>query len=380
MNRKTFLAILKKYNEGKASAAESDFIERYYALFDALPDELAKDDQTALKKEILEKVMGQIAEEREINRRSFRTWSFAAVWLLLIAAAFTLWHYMTRLDHKTTINTAIVQGDIAPGGKRAQLILDGKKKIDLDEQHNGLLATQQEVQISKTAEGNLYFEANKQGAELGPARINQLITPPGGQYELTLADGTKVTLNAASRLSFPTRFSGHQRVVELEGEAYFEVAQQESTPFIVKAKDTEIMVLGTEFNVMAYADEALTKTTLIAGAVRVKHGDASKQIKAGMQAITSKNKPIQSMSVDVKEAVAWKEGYFYFQDEALEQIMRKLKRWYNIDVVYHAQANSAQTFGGMISSQNYISNILNIMELTDRVHFKIEGRRVTVMP
>jgi len=378
MTRKTLLTLLKKYNEGKASKTEEDVINRYYELFDALPNEV-NEKNLDTKNEMREKLMQNILQETQIIKKKFTYWRIAASILVAISSIFAIWYYNPK-QPPLTKETANASLDIPPGGKRAQLILDNGETIKLDGKKNGLLALQNKVQIIKTADGRLNFKTIKLEKKNQTSRQNQLITPPGGKYMLTLADGTKVWLNASSRLSFPSCFTGNQRLVELEGEAYFEVAKNKSQPFLVKAKGTNVEVLGTAFNMMAYLDEVDTKTTLIEGAVRVNHKNISKQLKPGLQAITNSFEPIRVVTADIKDALSWKDGYFYFKDEPLISIMRKLQRWYNIEVIYHPKANKYQTFGGMISSNNYISNILSIMELTDNVHFKIEGRRVTVMP
>jgi len=378
MTRKTLLTLLKKYNEGKASKTEEDVINRYYELFDALPNEVNEKDLDT-KNEMHEKLMQNIQQEYPIIKKKFTYWHIAASILAVVFSVYAIWYFNLKQQTfpQETVKASL---DIPPGGKRAQLILGGNKTITLDGKKNGLLAMQNKVQVIKTTDGSINFKAVERERKNQTSRQNQLITPPGGKYMLTLADGTRVWLNASSRLSFPSFFTGNQRLVELEGEAYFEVAQNKSQPFLVKAKGTNVEVLGTAFNMMAYLDEANTKTTLIEGAVRVNYKNVSKQLKPGLQAITNSFEPIRVVTADMKDALSWKDGYFYFKDEPLISIMRKLQRWYNIEVIYHPKANKHQTFGGMISSNNYISNILSIMELTDNVHFKIEGRRVMVMP
>lgn len=378
MTRKTLLTLLKKYNEGKASKTEEDFINRYYELFDALPNKVNEKD-LGTKNEMHEKLMQTIQQEPSVVKKKFTYWHVAASILVVISSVFAIYYHHPK-QQVLPEKVATAPHDVPPGSKRAQLILGDGKTIILDEKKNGLLALQNKVQVIKTTDGSLNFKTVELNKKNPSIRQNQLITPPGGKYMLTLADGTKVWLNASSRLSFPSSFTGNQRLVELEGEAYFEVAQNKSLPFIVKAKGTNIEVLGTAFNIMAYLDEADTKTTLVEGSVRVDNRNIRKQLKPGLQAITNSSAPIRVVAADMKEALSWKEGYFYFKDEPLNSIMRKLQRWYNIEVIYHPKANKYQTFGGMISSKNYISSILSIMELTDNVHFKIEGRRVMVMP
>lgn len=272
--------------------------------------------------------------------------------------------------------------DIAPGGNKAILTLANGAKISLSDATNGVLAKQSGIVISKAADGQLIYQvsAAKDGTANMPS-YNTIETPKGGQYQIILPDGTRVWLNATSSLKFPTNFSTfNKREVELKGEAYFEVYKVKNQPFIVSSNRQQVEVLGTHFNINSYDDEPEIKTTLQEGTVRI-HNQTSQEfiLKPGQQAQLNRNGSIAIKEVDVAENLAWKNGMTRFANEDIQTIMRMISRWYNVDVVYEGKIPEVR-FGGSVSRAMNISEILRVLELTDAVHFKVEGRRVTVMP
>ncbi|WGQ11842.1 FecR domain-containing protein [Pedobacter gandavensis] len=287
------------------------------------------------------------------------------------------------------------QSEINPVHQKAMLTLADGRRITLDEAQNGEIAEQGGVIITKTKDGQLVYEgAADEGsatekssagssANAVAARgnsFNKIETPKGGQYEVSLPDGTKVWLNAASSLSYPASFTGDKREVKLLGEAYFEVAKNKNMPFVVHSKGQDVEVLGTHFNVNAYADEEQTKTTLLEGSVKVKLLDAkgAALLKPGQQSVYEGNQ-LDVNAIDVAEVMAWKEGYFLFQDEDIRSIMRKIARWYDVEMVY-APNISPKKIGGRISRNKSLDYVLKTISRTDKFNFKVEGRRVTVMP
>ena len=214
----------------------------------------------------------------------------------------------------------------------------------------------------------------------GAAGYNILATPNGGQYQLTLPDGTKVWLNSSSSLHFPTDFNTGERIVKLSGEAYFEVAKNEKMPFKVMVKGMEIAVLGTDFNVMAYADENHVATTLLTGAVKVHSSVKDVLLKPGQQALlNNSNEDISVSGGDTEGAVAWKNGYFNFSNENIRSVMRKISRWYNVEVEYQGDVTH-KVLWGTISRFENISEVLRMLELTGSIHFGMQGRKITVKP
>ena len=282
----------------------------------------------------------------------------------------------------------LYKNDIKPGGNQAILTLADGTKIVLNKAAEGALARQGNTTVIKLDDGQLAY--NKQTVSQIPTTkilYNTLSTPRGGQYRVTLPDGTLVWLNASTSLKFPTAFSGSERKVEIKGEAYFEVAKNEAMPFVVTAENSEIKVLGTHFNVSAYADDKVLKTTLLEGSVEfsvVKKAGSENEagtikLQPGQQAQLDNANTLTVVEADTKEAIAWKNGYFIFNNEDIESIMQKIMRWYDVKVVYDVNDKNIY-FTGNISRAENVSEILRVLELTETVHFKIEGKTITVLP
>jgi transmembrane sensor len=267
--------------------------------------------------------------------------------------------------------------DVAPGADKARITLSDGTVINLEEMANGAVLQKNGLKVSKQ-QGQVFLQlTGEPGSEA--LAFNTISTPPGGKYQLVLPDASKVWLNAASTLRLPAAFNARERVVELRGEAYFEVAKQKRLPFQVRTARATVEVLGTHFNVMAYGDESSVNTTLLEGAVKVSQGLAAKVIRPGQQARAGKD--IQVVEVDTQEALAWKNGFFQFNNEELALVMRQIERWYDVAVVYQAGV-PAQHFTGLISRNTTLSQVLNMLEVSGGIHFKLklEERRVMVLP
>jgi transmembrane sensor len=264
---------------------------------------------------------------------------------------------------------------ITPGGNKAILTLQDGSTIVLDDAKDGTLAKQGNATVVKTANGQLVYN----GASNGEQKVsyNTMSTPRGGQYKLTLPDGTQVWLNSASSITYPTAFVGNERKVSITGEAYFEVAKDKTKPFHVNAGSQDIEVLGTHFNVMAYADEDAIKTTLLEGSVKVSGGGSSGILKPGEQAV-NRDGELKIGPAPVDEAMAWKNGYFKFNRVGIKYIMRQLSRWYDVDVVYEGRVKDDE-FVGTIGRGENIVQALHLLELTN-VHFKIKDKTIIVLP
>ncbi|WP_161596895.1 FecR family protein [Chitinophaga vietnamensis] len=265
--------------------------------------------------------------------------------------------------------------DPAPGGNRAVLTLADGSTIVLDSAHDGVLSQQGGTKVIKLASGKLAY--NTDGTS-GPVQYNTITTPNGGQYHIELPDGSHVWLNAASSLRFPASMNGTSRMVELTGEAYFDVAASAGKPFSVKMRGGTVDVLGTQFNVNAYAEEAAVKTTLLKGAVRINGMNGALQLSPGQQGqlIPGAN-PLLAQHADIEQAVAWKNGYFQFDGNSLPELMRQIARWYDLSVVYVGQVPDHE-FTGKISRAVYLSEVLKALELSD-VHCKLNGKQLIVM-
>ena len=267
--------------------------------------------------------------------------------------------------------------EILPGKEQAVLTLANGSTIYLDERSIGELVDNTDLKISKRNNGEIFYETkNSRQKNIG---YNMVSTPKGGKFQIVLSDGTHVWLNAASSLKYPVKFTTSERKVELTGEAYFEVAHNKSSPFKVLTNAQVVNVLGTHFNINAYQDDQATRTTLFEGSVSVKSqlSNKSKVLTPGNQAVLSEN-TFNIQNADLKEAIAWKEGFFKFNDLELHLIMNQIARWYDVEVVYQSDVKNKR-FVGYISRAKNINEILNLLQATKSVKFKIEGRKVIVM-
>jgi len=303
---------------------------------------------------------------------------YAAAIVLLAALTITL---NKRQDIKHPQSLANHYKDLPPGTNKAVLTLADGSTIVLDSAKHGRIASQRNAVIKEDENGKVVYEATDEvqnpAAPAETIAMNMLATPRGGQYQVVLPDGTRVWLNAASSLRYPTAFTGNERRVELTGEAYFEVSKDPSKPFNVKTSTQTVTVLGTHFNINSYTDEGATKTTLLEGSVRVTgNAGQSVKIKPGQQAINTLNSIEINGNANIDEAVAWKNGKFVFSNTDLQTIMRQLSRWYDVDVEY--QGKTAQKhYMGRISRNVPVSQIFEILK-TSGLNFTINGRKIIV--
>lgn len=390
--------LLLRFEEGKLSKAEvAELLELTDSREPEVADTIAEMINVQVPSVVTENEDWNALLERVVSvdkRGSQRTislpfirWAAAAAILMTIGIGF--WFYGPE-SSQDTINPRYAN-DIAPGGNDAVLTLADGSKISLTDADQGELLNTSGVSIVKAADGQLVYtlDADKKRND-DELKFNTITTPRGGQYQVNLPDGTKVWLNAASVLKFPTTFANlKDRKVELNGEAYFEVAKNKKQPFKVLStigdghRAQEIEVLGTHFNINAYDDEPETKTTLLEGAVKVSNkGNIQAKddiiLSPGQQAVLN-NQKLKTHTVDTEEVVAWKNGNFVFANEGIESIMRKISRWYNVEVIYQGKITD-NDFVGTVPRFKNVSEALAILELTKTVHFKVDGRRIIVMP
>lgn len=308
-------------------------------------------------------------------------------WARLVAAAVIIgvfaagaYLYFTPDSQQSIATVQPKQNDIpAPLDNKAVLTLADGTKIRIDSSGNGTLATQGNMQIIKKANGEISYS----GTSTGKIGYNTINVPRGSKsLRLLLGDGSQVWINVGSSLTFPTAFTGKERKVRITGEAYFEVAQNTSMPFLVQHNDVSVSVLGTHFNVNTYEDEVAEKITLLEGSVRVNKSSHSQLLKPGQQASIS-NKGFKEINVinnvDLDEVMAWKEGKFIFGEKTdISAIMREISRWYNVDIEYQGKIN--QNFWGSISKDVNVSQVLKVLEATGSVKFKVEDNKIIVLP
>ena len=359
-------------SEEQEATIKADILE---ALYGQAPDAgWEKEDAAAVLQSIFE--AGQQPRITVIRNRK-RLYRVAAA---AVAAGIILTGvYITRRSTVTVPPIAVAQHSLVPGANKAMLTLADGTSIPLDSAGKGTLALQGSTRITN-ANGSLNYTA---GGKAGPqVMYNTVTTPHGGQYQLTLADGSRVWLNAASSIRFPTTFTGRERMVEISGEAYFEIARQVEHPFTVHvkagSKDMSVKVLGTSFNIMAYTDEQSVKTTLVDGAVQVSHAGNKSVLKPGLEASLSSNDFVIA-AADLEQTLAWKDGKFRFRNTNIKTIMRQLSRWYDMQVSYVGDVSEID-LTGVISRREDADKLLTALETTQRVHFEVNGNKVTVSP
>lgn len=308
-------------------------------------------------------------------------WSRRLAVAAAVASLVTLsiFYWVNNKEHKNPQSaevTPVVKNDVAAGTDKAILKLANGELIALDSAATGLVASQAGTQILKNSNGGLIY--NSGDDPVGEILYNTISIPRGGQYKLTLPDGTKVWLNSATDLRFPVAFTANERVVELSGEAYFEVQKDAAKPFKVKTKETTVQVLGTHFNIMAYADEEEMRTTLLEGRVKVSGTKDSVLLFPGQQAVAIPDHKLQMIkNINTDEAVAWKDGYFQFE-KIDQKAMRQIARWYNMDIVYQGALKDNEYFGKIKRSVK-LSNMVEALRLMG-INCRIEQNKLIVLP
>jgi ferric-dicitrate binding protein FerR (iron transport regulator) len=337
-----------------------------------------------LSKKLHASMQADAKEKLNVKRFKWRYASAAAAILIFISVAIYLIEPKAPIQqHQVAIKqTQPAKKEIVPGSNKAVLTLADGSKIILDNAKKGVLTKQGNTAITKSDDGLLVynFKSNETSAQAANP-LNTIAIPRGGKYQIVLPDGTKVWLNSSSTLTFPTLFTGTERLVQLTGEAYFEVAKNKDMPFKVHLpNNTEVRVLGTHFNIMAYNDENEIKTTLLEGSVKLSNNLDNVLLVPGQQGTVGRtpNATFKVQEVNIAEAVAWKDGNFMFVNEDIKSIMKKISRWYDVDINYKNDV-SGRTFSGTVSQFKDVTEVLKLIQLTGAVRFKIEERRIIVM-
>ncbi len=374
--------LLEKYKAGTCTPEEFELLENWYLQWN--PDEAKVDPERLeqIKEEVWQILLSRNNKEKKIHKW-VRVAAAAAIIFSLSAGAYFFLQ---------TTDEAIQQAqlyDVEPGGNKAILTLADGSNVVLDSIQTGVFAKQGNTQIIKSDSGQLVYSTSlskgsknlpgslKKGDT--PVQMNTLTTPRAGQYRLVLPDSSIAFLDAFSSIRFPTAFNGQSREVTTTGQVYFEVAHDEHKPFKVTTKGQTIRVLGTHFNINAYDDEAVIKTTLLEGSIEVSSllTGQSSLIVPGQQSVIDTTGNIKIESADIDEITAWKDGYFRFNNVDLPSIMRQFSRWYDIEIVYENQ-NFPQQFNGKITRNASLSRVLKILELGG-VKFRIEEKKLIVI-
>ena len=391
MNKQTISGFIRDYLDNKLTSKQNARLETWYLL--KAEENKSVDPPIEYEKlgaKIWTKILSDVSQAapelprvQKLNRSYKRIISIGiAASILLIAGI----GYLMLKNNSTTHDRFVIakKYDLPAGTDKAILTLSDGRVIDLNKDAVGKIATEAGIEITKSSEGTLVYKAsNTKGKSVG---FNTITTPIGGQYTIILPDGSKVWLNSGSSLKYPTAFAASGRNVVLSGEGYFEVAHIEGTngrvPFSVSviknnAQSEKVQVLGTHFNINAYADEPFIKTTLLKGSVSVALNDNKNTLLKPGQLAKLSNQNIQVQEADTEMAVAWKNGAFVFRED-LRSALRKVARWYDVEIVYEETAPENLMLGGWMSRGTNISEVLNHIQLTGKVHFKLEGRRVIV--
>ncbi|WP_406827077.1 FecR family protein [Pedobacter sp. KACC 23697] len=362
--------LLDKYIAGNCTPDEMTVIEDWYL---QLPFEKEAPHHSLIESTSQE-VWNRLSPRGKSVKMVIVKWLAIAASLVLclsVGIYFVTQHYAAPLTAKTELK------NILPGGNKAVLTLADGTVVNLDDAKNGQIADQSGIVIRKTKNGQLEYIIK----EIPKATVkgsNTIATPRGGQYEVNLPDGTKVWLNAATTLKYPYAFAKNERLVELNGEAYFEVSKDRTRPFRVKTAVQTVEVLGTHFNINAYQDEAVVKTTLLEGAVKVSTPSASVNLHPGEQSLLNATSARLSLNarVDVDKEMAWKNNVFSFDNDDLQSIMRQISRWYDVDVVYQGKITS-EKYVGEIPRNSNLAEVFEILEL-NHVHIDARGKVITV--
>ncbi len=381
MKASRFAHLFQRYQSGQATPEEEQELFRMVAdreqddAVKEMIDAMLAEDQgsgTLMPEDAGNRVLESIlaGEATGHKRTRYLTWAAVAAGILVLLGITVLWQTQKSGGN----DTAAIRNGITPGKDRAVLVLGDGREIDLEESGNGTIGVQQGLHAQVNGNALQYDTA-----AADQPTYNTIRTPRGGQFRVVLPDGSRVWLNAASQIRFPTVFSAKERVVEMEGEVYFEVASRPQQPFIVKAEDMAVRVTGTHFNIMAYKDESQIEATLLEGGVNVTGRGANAILTPGLQAIQGRTgSSLKVQPAETERVIAWKEGRFEFRGN-IRAIMRQISRWYDVEVVYKGDTEG-KDFGGAISRTEKIEDVLKMLEMTGSIHFEINNKTVTVIP
>jgi len=376
LTKKRIEELSEKWLNGSLTKGEQEEYDQWYGSFKDEVHNLTESDFLEKKDKIYQTIQsreGLGANSIKLKRK--KTLRHIA----LVAASICIFSIATSLLYnfileKKRINQEILYSAITPGKDQAILTLDNGTIYNLDSLENGEIFKEDGISIEKNENGELIYSIEGKSKKV---IMNTVSTPKGGQFKIILPDGSLVWLNADSQLKFPSAFIGADRKVELEGEAYFEVAKNKSLPFKVITRKEEIEVLGTHFNVNSYGEEETSSIALLEGKVKVAISSTDFDFLAPGQQAVVKNGSMTIHPVNLSEAVAWKNGEFMFNDENMKSVMQKIARWYDIEMVLAPQLENISIWG-TVSKYEDIREVLKVIEMTGSVHFKIEGRRIYV--
>lgn len=377
MEKSELKDLLQKFSVGKCTKEEALWVENWYIQQNTHgPLPVSDEEFQNQLKSIYDRLPSAKKSRANLN------WMKVAAVLSFLVLSIGIYSYFKKDTFIENIEYSFIPKDIAPGGNKATLTLADGTEISLDQMEEGEIYQNNNLSIRKTKDGEIEYLNSSDFTSVvdQPPVFNYIATPHGGKYQITLHDGSRIWLNASSSLKYPTNFSSSERVVELEGEAYFEIAKS-TIPFYVITDNQRIEVLGTQFNVNAYKSTPTIKTTLIEGSVKVsfnKDKDAEKDLilKPGEEAVLIKNETAYISKVNVKQAIAWKDGFFHFEGTDLESAMHEFSRWYGVDVEFEGVVPNTKLWG-KINRNVPASQALSILEYFDLKFNVIESKGVS---
>ncbi len=388
MDRDQLFQLIKRIITGSATKQEEEKVNR--ELFDSFISDGWDRGKMGDKARIQERILTTVSKRLGQPRRRSKTreivikfGKIAAVVTLFSVLGFYGLQFMNDdksngVDKSDRVDE--LTSSLKPGGEKALLTLNDGTILNLEDLSVGEKFANPDFTVIKTGAGNLEYRCREGGVNhSSEEEWTTLSTPMGGKFQIVLADGTKVWLNAESTLSFPKQFSGDIRRVKATGELYFEVSADKNRPFIVNTKEMDIRVLGTSFNVSTYEDNAYPKISLLEGAVQVKTESSASNLMPGQRASIENTQINIGDYFDVESEIAWKNDYFIFKNKNIKEIMSDLARWYGAEVAYQGENWADKNYTIRISRRENIGEILSIIELTESVKFKVNGRRIVVI-
>ncbi|WP_276359384.1 FecR family protein [Daejeonella sp. H1SJ63] len=383
MTKEEVKELLQRYADGKCSPQEKAMVEHWY-LSESFKQssDFDTNDIQELKFEIWDKITQDRSFKSNSKIKSILLWTASVAAVLIFVFSLSEPFIFNSADKLLAKKEKPAVFDKSPARNKAVLTLSDGSKIILDDARSGYIADQQGIKISKSPDGSIIYSmpesllGNNNESDVVP--YNFITTPKGGKFQIILPDKSKIWLNSESTLRFPARFIGQERNVELTGEAYFEVAKNINMPFIVKTKDMSVFVTGTEFNIMAYSEDKFTSTTLVQGSVQVSSPSQKIILKPGEQVVGNQTIGLSKRDADIEETIAWKNGLFQFNNTDIATVMNQISRWYDVTVEYEGDS-SGKRFGGYISRDSKLSQVLKMLELSG-VKCRIEEKKIIVLP
>lgn len=372
--------LLQKYQADNCTPSEIKLLENWYnQLIDTGEWQWGEGEKDIMEKALEARIMKQVnSKQKKLVYLIPRFQWWAAASFILFLAGFSYFFFYYKIIKPTQVLTVLRNDIKAPQSNKAMITLSGGQQVYLDSAGNGALAIQGNVKLVKLANGNIAYQHNS-GEVSTKMEYNTLSNPRGSKViNMDLTDGSKVWLNAGSSLTYPVVFMGSERKISVTGEAYFEVAHDASRSFIVTNGNMNVAVLGTHFNVNAYEDDGDdVKVTLLKGSVKVNNENTTGLLKPGQQAVVTKEiKVVNDVNLDL--VMAWKNGYFQFDNASLQIVLKEVSRWYDVNVVYEGK-NHPRQFLGEIQRDLNLSEMLKILE-RNKVHFNLQGKELRVMP